>query len=83
MTNFVESVYELMQMKFCLFLFCLFLFCLVLFCLFLVCLFLFCLFLFCLFLVVWMYIGLIGGLLFILFQLVFIIDFAHSWNESW
>lgn len=32
---------------------------------------------------VWMYIGLIGGLFFILFQLVFLIDFAHSWNESW
>ena len=39
--------------------------------------------LFCLFHLVWMYIGLIGGLFFILFQLVFLIDFAHSWNESW
>jgi hypothetical protein len=31
----------------------------------------------------WMYFGLIGGLLFILVQLVLIIDFAHSWAEAW
>lgn len=31
----------------------------------------------------WMYVGLIGGLFFIVVQLVLIIDFAHSWAESW
>jgi len=31
----------------------------------------------------WMYFGLIGGLLFIVIQLVLIIDFAHGWAESW
>ncbi|XP_023342465.1 serine incorporator 1 isoform X2 [Eurytemora carolleeae] len=31
----------------------------------------------------WMYVGLIGGMLFIIIQLVLIIDFAHSWAESW
>jgi len=31
----------------------------------------------------WMYFGLIGGMLFIIIQLVLIIDFAHSWAESW
>uniref|UniRef100_A0A0K8TPS3 Putative conserved plasma membrane protein n=1 Tax=Tabanus bromius TaxID=304241 RepID=A0A0K8TPS3_TABBR len=33
--------------------------------------------------IAWMWVGLIGGLLFILVQLVLIIDFAHSWAESW
>lgn len=32
---------------------------------------------------VWMYFGMIGGFLFIIIQLVLIIDFAHSWAEAW
>jgi len=32
---------------------------------------------------VWMVIGMIGAFLFILIQLVLIIDFAHSWAEVW
>lgn len=31
----------------------------------------------------WMYIGMIGGFLFILIQLVMLVDFAYSWSESW
>jgi len=31
----------------------------------------------------WMYFGLVGALLFILIQLVLIIDLAHSWAEAW
>ncbi|GAV05753.1 hypothetical protein RvY_15833 [Ramazzottius varieornatus] len=31
----------------------------------------------------WMYIGMVGGFLFIVVQLVLIIDLAHSWAETW
>jgi serine incorporator 1/3 len=31
----------------------------------------------------WMWVGLIGGLAFILVQLVLIVDFAHNWAEVW
>ena len=30
----------------------------------------------------WMIIGMIGAFMFILIQLVLIVDFAHSWNEK-
>lgn len=32
---------------------------------------------------VWMAFGMIGGFLFILIQLVLLVDFAHGWAESW
>lgn len=31
----------------------------------------------------WMYFGMIGGFLFIIVQLILIVDFAHSWAEAW
>eukprot|EP00794_Sanderia_malayensis_P012370 gene12370-13640_t len=33
--------------------------------------------------VVWMYVGMIGASLFIVIQLIMLIDFAYSWSESW
>lgn len=31
----------------------------------------------------WMYVGMIGGYIFIVIQLVLLIDFAYNWSESW
>lgn len=31
----------------------------------------------------WMWVGLMGGLVFILVQLVLLVDFAHNWSDSW
>ncbi|XP_029035626.2 probable serine incorporator isoform X4 [Osmia bicornis bicornis] len=33
--------------------------------------------------ITWMYFGMIGGFLFIIIQLILIVDFAHSWADAW
>lgn len=38
---------------------------------------------FLLFVPVWFIVGSAGAFFFILIQLVLLVDFAHSWNESW
>lgn len=32
---------------------------------------------------IWMYVGLTGGFMFLIFQIVLIIDFGYSWSVSW
>ncbi|XP_056022788.1 serine incorporator 5-like [Ostrea edulis] len=31
----------------------------------------------------WMYVGMVGGVIFIVFQLILLVDFCHSWNAKW
>jgi hypothetical protein len=35
------------------------------------------------FFIAWGWIGLVGAFIFMIIQLVLLVDFAHSWNESW
>lgn len=31
----------------------------------------------------WMYLGMAGGVLFLLLQLLLLVDFTHAWNATW
>lgn len=33
--------------------------------------------------IVWMYVGMVGGILFIILQMFLIVDFAHVWHRNW